>query len=331
MKKEIRFEVDAGWKLLMNALEIDGNAVLKRAELPADLLSRKDNSLSTDAYFRLWRALDFVSGDPKLPLRIIQALTTEAFNPPIFAAYCSPNLNTALKRLRDFKPLIGPMKLELEQTDAHTRMELSFLEKNLEPPTALTGTELGFFVEIARMATRERIVPLQVVTPADLPEIDAYTEYFGIEPVRGKHIAITFSAEDAAKPFLSENKQMWEFFEPGLRKRLSEICANDGMVPRVKAALLEMLPSGQSSVDEVASRLLVSRRTLQRRLNEEETNFKNVLANVREELARHYITQSELPYVQISFLLGYEDPNSFFRAFSSWTGTTPDRLRGSLT
>ncbi|MBP0012560.1 MAG: helix-turn-helix transcriptional regulator [Roseofilum sp. SBFL] len=67
--------------------------------------------------------------------------------------------------------------------------------------------------------------------------------------------------------------------------------------------------------------------TVQRRLGNEGTSFKLILTKVREELARYYITKSELPYTQISLLLGYEDPNSFFRAFHSWTGTTPDRIR----
>ena len=157
--------------------------------------------------------------------------------------------------------------------------------------------------------------------------MDDYADYFGVIPVKGDAILISFSAGDAAKPFLTENAQMWAYFEPGLRKRLSEVSTEEGMTERVRGALLEMLPSGQTSVDDLARRLFVGRRTLQRRLGEEGTSFKTVLTGVREELARHYITKSELPYPQISFLLGYEDPNSFFRAFRSWTGATPDSIR----
>ncbi|XQF90800.1 helix-turn-helix domain-containing protein [Pseudoalteromonas espejiana] len=180
------------------------------------------------------------------------------------------------------------------------------------------------------MASREYILPIQVITPCEIPDIDLYSEYFGVTPVLGKDLTVVFSAEDAQKPFLSENPQMWEFFEPGLRKRLSEISIEEGMTERVSGALLEMLPSGESNMGELANRLLVSRRTLQRRLGEEGTNYKEVLSGVREKLARHYITNSELPYTQISFLLGYENPNSFFRAFQSWTGTTPDTIRSQI-
>ncbi|MEL6525713.1 MAG: AraC family transcriptional regulator, partial [Chloroflexota bacterium] len=48
---------------------------------------------------------------------------------------------------------------------------------------------------------------------------------------------------------------------------------------------------------------------------------------LREELARSYLTTSDYTSGQIAFLLGYEDPNSFFRAFRSWTGQTPEVVR----
>ncbi|MDJ0842042.1 MAG: AraC family transcriptional regulator ligand-binding domain-containing protein [Acidobacteriota bacterium] len=327
MTKEIRFTVNSRWKMILNDLGINFTEVLKRAELPLDLYTRKDAGLSTEEYFRFWRAMEFIFDDPAFPLRIIRGMSSEAFDPPIFAAYCSPNLNTALKRLSRFKPLIGPMRLDVDINEVSTNLTIRFLEKGLEIPASLTAAELGFFVQLARMATREHIVPLQMITPCDLPSSRDYADFFGVIPVKGDEILISFSAGDAAKPFLTENVQMWEYFEPGLRKRLSEVSVEEGMTERVRGALLEMLPSGQTSVDDLARRLFVGRRTLQRRLGEEGTSFKTVLTGVREELARHYVSKSELPYPQISFLLGYEDPNSFFRAFRSWTGATPDSIR----
>ena len=120
---------------------------------------------------------------------------------------------------------------------------------------------------------------------------------------------------------------MWNFFEPELRKRLSDISSEESFTNRVYSSLLELLPSGQSTIEEVADRLAVSKRTLQRRLNDEETNFQFILNKVREKLARHYLSKSELSGGQISFLLGFEDPNSFFRAFHSWTDQTPKQIR----
>lgn len=331
MKKEIRFVITDGWQVLLADLGIDVDELAKRAELPSDLFSRKDASLSADEYFLMWRVLEDMFDEPAFALKMVKALNTGVFSPPAFAAYCSPDLNTALKRLQQFKRLVCPMRLDVDIKDATTCLTIGFLEQDLDVPQSLFGIETGFFVQLARLATEQHLVPLEVTTPFELPALEQYTDYFGVTPVLGDRISVTFSAEDAALPFLSENNEMWQFFEPGLRKCLSELDKEEGMSERVRSALLEMLPSGQATVGALSKRLAVSSRTLQRRLGEEGTSFKHILANVREELARHYITKSELPYTQISFLLGYEDPNSFFRAFNTWTGMTPATVRAQAT
>jgi AraC-like DNA-binding protein len=44
-------------------------------------------------------------------------------------------------------------------------------------------------------------------------------------------------------------------------------------------------------------------------------------------LAKHYLKNSDVTGAEISFLLGFEDPNSFFRAFHTWAGETPGQVR----
>jgi AraC-like DNA-binding protein len=123
---------------------------------------------------------------------------------------------------------------------------------------------------------------------------------------------------------------MWEFFEPDLRRRLSEIDEKASTTDRVHAALLELLPSGDASMNMVSKKLGTSTRTLQRRLKQEGQSFQTVLNSTREQLATHYLKSSRYSGAEISFLLGFDDPNSFFRAFHSWTGKTPEQTRSAL-
>ena len=95
----------------------------------------------------------------------------------------------------------------------------------------------------------------------------------------------------------------------------------------MQAALVELLPTGASSMSDVARSLAVSTRTLQRRLHEEGTNYQATLNETRESLARHYLRSGGMSVGQISFLLGYDTPSSFYRAFHSWT--TPETARAS--
>ena len=100
---------------------------------------------------------------------------------------------------------------------------------------------------------------------------------------------------------------------------------------RVHSCLLELLPTGESSIENIAKKLGVSKRTLQRRLKGESTSFKDVLNQTRKKLARYYLKNSNISGGEISFLLGFDDPNSFFRAFQTWTGTTPESFRKEKT
>lgn len=76
--------------------------------------------------------------------------------------------------------------------------------------------------------------------------------------------------------------------------------------------------------------VFVSKRTLHRRLQAEGTSYQALLNATRESLVRHYLTRPNVSAGEISFLLGYEETSSFYRAFQSWTGQTPERIRAEL-
>jgi AraC-like DNA-binding protein len=116
-------------------------------------------------------------------------------------------------------------------------------------------------------------------------------------------------------------------FEPELRQRLADLGSSVTTAKRVRAALLEGLPSGLVTMEDVAKKLGSSKRTLQRHMEAEGTSFQLVLQETREALARHYLEHAELPVAEISFLLSFDEPNSFYRAFRKWTGDTPERVR----
>jgi AraC-like DNA-binding protein len=321
--------VNPGWVALLSDLKLDRINVLRRAGLPEDLMVRGSVALPPFEYFKLWQAIADEANDPALAVRIGQVISVEVFDPSIFAAICSQNLVIAAQRIAQHKPLIGPLRLEVSHDDSGLTLEYHWPD-GAEPPPLLVLTELVFWVALARIATRHNVCPLRVVSPV-LPEQPApFTEYFGVSLKDGQRQQIHFSAPDAARPFLTFNPQMWSFFEPELRRRLADLEANASTAERVRSALLELLPSGQTSIDAVARKLAISPRTLQRRLSDDGISFQDALTQTREALARHYLRRSSLSAAEIAFLLGYEDPNSFYRAFRDWTGHTPEQVRAAL-
>ena len=285
--------------------------------------------MSTDEYFRFWSALEAEAGDRELALDVGQAISVETFSPPIMAALCSPALAVAAHRIATYKPLVGPLRLDVAESADGLRIAYQW-PPDQRPPTLLATSELVFWVALARIATRHQVRPVRVTMPT-LPRDPAGLEgYFGARLRTGDTHTITFSTDDAARPFLTENEQMWRVYAPELRRRLSDLQAEATVADRVRAALHETLPAGDSSMTAVTTRLAVSSRTLQRQLREEGTTYQAVLASTREDLAKHYLRRGNLRTGEIAYLLGYDDTNSFYRAFRSWTGTTPDTLRAAV-
>ncbi len=324
------YTVGPGWRVFLTDLGLNPANVLKRAGLPGDLFGRQRAALYTDEYFRMWDAIADELGEPPLPQRVAQALAVEAFDPPLFAAMCSPDLNTALDRIAHYKRLMAPMALHLKQTDAATRLEVAWLDQTRTPPSLLIAMELVFFTQLARIGTRSNVIPREVEAPIALePERD-YRAFFGVRAKRGASVAVVFARSDAVRPFLTANETMWTFFEPELQRTLAELDSAATLADRVRSALLELIPAGLASIESVAKRLGTSARTLQRKLKREGSNFQSTLNDVRKELAMHYLKSSQMSGAEISFLLGFDDPNSFFRAFRNWTGGTPAQTRLAL-
>lgn len=130
--------------------------------------------------------------------------------------------------------------------------------------------------------------------------------------------------------YCSRNESMWEFFEPELKRRLSMMETDDSCAARVRSALMELLPSGECTIDDVAKKLGYSKRSLQRKLQEEDTNFQKQLSHTRELLARTYLANTDMTTEDIAFLLGYQESGSFLRAFTVWTGQTVIEYRNTV-
>lgn len=330
MVQAVKFSVDPFWKMYIQLLGLNSSAILKYAQLPVDLFSRKDASLTAEEYFKLWNSLMAVSGDPLLPIKMIEISSPDIFHPVFFAALCSPNLNIALKRIQTYKRFCGPLSLRVIEKKESTVVEFDCLYKTDPLPDSLVAFEILYLLNIGRIGLRKKLEPLSITTTSDMLTKKEYVKFISMAPSKGSKNKLVFSARDANSPFITENHSMWSFFEPGLRKRLNDLDENISLAHRIEDLLFELLPSDLSSIEEVASRLGLSKRTLQRRLNSENTSFQDVLNGTREKLAHHYLKNSLISCEEISFLLGYEDPNSFIRAYKSWSGNPPGNARIAL-
>ncbi len=316
-----KFILDKRYEDVLHRANISIREALQLAKLPQDLFRKKVAMITVYEYIRLIEAIEALALSEELPILIGTQDQIETFSPPIFAAYCSENTLMCMKRLSTYKKLIGPFLLLVTETEDEILIELKFEDLSYELPSFLIGLEFSFLVHLMRRATKKQIVPKKVTTVNELKSLK-YEEFFGVKPTTDVRNLLIISKQDAMIPFISQNDSMWDYFEPELKRRLSELEIDDTISARVRSALIELLPAGQGSIEDVATRLGYSKRTLQRKLKDENTSFQKQLNHTRELLAKHYLIHLEMSSEEISYLLGYQDLNSFTRAFSMWTEMT---------
>lgn len=318
--------VGAAWRVVLRDLGLDQRAILQRAGLPPTLFHGAGSYISLEDFYALHDAVEVESGDPAVALRAGSVVSVELFDPALFAAICSPDMNTAARRMGEFKRLVGAFSLDVAVDRAETTVRYRCKHRP-DIPRLLGLLEMVFLVAFARRATRHEVVPRRV-TVQQLPlALDPYLTFFGCPVVEDEACTVVFAAADASRPFLTHNARMWDAFEPSLQRRMAEAEEHRSIREQVQAALFELLPSGRTQMSDVAKELGIGQRTLQRRLAAEHTTWLDVLNQTRARLARHYLGTTQMTPAEVSFLLGFEDPNSLFRAFQRWTGTTPASWR----
>ena len=330
MKTRDRYLISDSTRAVARLLNISPERVLKRAGLPEDYLSAEARGVTAREWFALWEAVEAEYGKPDIAVRLGQALARGPFVPPIFAFSCSPNIEMGLKRLALFKPLMGPINLDVQRREDAVVVTYTSVDPEVLVPPVVARFEAAYFIECCRIFTGEHIVPLAVGMTGAPEPWQPLVEMLGIVPEPAEDFQLTFSLHDATLPLITQNEEMWAGFEESLRKKMLNRNVSVGMTERVRNALLEALPSGHNTVDDVCKRLHVSKRTLQRRLKDEGTTYQEVLDQTRSDLSHHYLKKPEVSVVEISYLLGFQDPGSFYRAFHGWTGQTPADVRARL-
>jgi AraC-like DNA-binding protein len=104
----------------------------------------------------------------------------------------------------------------------------------------------------------------------------------------------------------------------------------DNIVVRVREVLTQRLARGEPSQEEVAELLNVSARTLQRKLGESGTTYKEILDETRHALALAYLSAPRHSVSEVTYLLGFSAGSCFTRAFRRWTGQSPSDWRAGI-
>lgn len=312
----------------LEQLGVPASAVLRRAGLSQALAHQPRVLLDTEELFALWRAIGEVSTNPMIGLLLGAEHKTERFSPVGLAALSTENFGAAVDRMARYKQLTCPEKILQEFDGDEWSIRFRWLLAGAPEPHALIECCFAWVLSIARHGTGTRLSPLRVEFLEPRSHAKAIERHLGCPVVCGaSRNAIVFRPADAARPFVTRNAELLAMLAPQFEEELKQQGSGEKFIERVRVAIQEKLTGRRPTIEDVADALHVSSRTLQRRLQEDGSTFQGVLEDARHQLARHYLNNSVLELSETAYLLGYEDGNSFVRAFRTWEGVPPARWR----
>lgn len=323
-----RFRVSSLLARRLSERQVSVPAVLRRAGLPSHFFQQEAGYATTTELFALWAAVAEVSGDPGIGLSLGTEPRFERFDATQIAAVCSKTFRDALQRIGRFKVLTCPEEIRVRARREEASVEFAFLEDEGSEPDVLVDVCLSWVLAIAKRGTDGRIQPLRVELIRPSRHRALLEAHFGC-PVRFgvKRNAIVFRDADLDLPFTTFNEELLRILGARLDSEMAERRSASSTTDQVMQVLKRSLAGQRPSRDDAARELHLSVRTLQRRLSEAGTSFQQLVQDARRELARKYVAEKRLAFGEVAFLLGYEDINSFFRAFQAWEGTSPGRWR----
>jgi AraC-like DNA-binding protein len=311
----------------LRALGLSAADLVRQARLPLAVLTDKA-VVTTRQYFALWQALDDLAGGDAIGIKLATAFSDGQLPPSLLAAYHARDYRDALQRMARYKLLCAPERLRLSEEGDTCHVSLEWLYTGQTEPVALVDASMATLLELGRRGTGAALSASLVDLARPKMDASAYEAYFGCR-VRfdAQCNCLHLHRSDLGRAFVAYNAELLVLLIPALDQALAERQRSRSLSDTVRWLLEHQLSSGRPDIPAVAREIGVSERTLQRRLRGEGTSFQLLLTGVRRARARELLANTALDFGEAAFLLGYEDQNSFFRAFRLWEGKTPSCWR----
>lgn len=301
--------------------------VVRKARLPITIIN--EPVVSITQYFSIWQAYsDIIDDTAKGIIKLATSFEPNHYPPTVLVAYHARDYRDALKRMARYKQLCPPESLRITEEGEECTIELEWSYTEQPGPPMLVGITLAFLLELGRRGTGQPIAAKFVEFSHAMGDVQSLEDYFGCSiQIGAKCNRLTIHREDLDLHFASYNLELLEMLTPLLDQSLNVHQHSSSITEMVKWIIKRSLAGGRPDIQTVASELGMSDRTLQRRLTNECTSFKFLLTQVRQDQAREYLADPSLDIKDVAFLIGYEDQNSFYRAFHLWEGDTPSNWR----
>lgn len=278
----------------------------------------------------LWKEIIHYSGDEIFGLHFGESMQLTALGIVGQIITVSNSVGEALSKAASMVSLITEgFEINAEVLDDEVRIELLCNEEIVSQyPYYHKSTRdfLGALIihELDGLIAG-KIAPSKISVPFSNDSLKEYCRVLRCKQYsHSESISITIDKKLLGIPVISANYQMQQYLESMLKEHLLlKVSKTESLKDRVSTYIMNNSYLGILSVDDVAANFNLSSRSLQRKLREEGISFKEIVDNVRKELALQYLKDENIQIKDVAYSLGYNESSAFVRAFKRWTGKTP--------
>jgi AraC-like DNA-binding protein len=310
----------------LDAAGCDGAALLAEAGFDLKDLDGPDTRCPLVNTGELWRIAVAATGDPAFGIKVANHYKHTSFHALGYGISASSTLKEAFERVRRYCHVVSDAVdyQFIRQGSQYHFVIIPAVVVAAEAIDALVST----YLRMSRSLIGSQYSPLLIELQRPRPAIIDDYERLWRAPLR-------FGAEQNRLIFDSDSiERLLDTGNPELARQSDAISSRYlarieryNIVARVREVLSQRLEGSEPSQEDVADILNVSARTLQRKLGDSGTTFKEILDESRHEMALAYLSSPQHSVNEITYLLGFSCTSSFTRAFRRWTGLSPSDWR----
>jgi AraC-like DNA-binding protein len=270
------------------------------------------------------------TGDRAIGLHAAERIEPGDFDVLEYAARSSNTIGEGIATANRYLRLVHDVAEFTLETDGITAFWRYRLPADLAlPPSAVEYFAAIFVLLGRRYAGRDELPGASVHFTHPRPDdIREHERIFGRNlRFEQPENALVVPAAVLDLPMVRSDPALKALLERIASEMLQRLPKRDSLISHVRRLLAEELRGGDPGIEHLARKLHTTARTLRRRLLEAGTTHRDILDELRKELAYRYLGERSLATSEVAFLLGYSDASPFHKAFKRWAGISVAEYR----
>ena len=313
----------------MLELELDVPLIFERCGVKAELLQDRNARTPHEAQNLFWQVLEDVSGDPNIGLHIAEKMPVYKGQVLQYLFLSSSTFGDGLNRALNYQRLLSDATLAVfELVGDEASIKVSSTSERVSKLRHLSEAVAFGLLRFFRYVTDNKFTLNRVHFTHDLEgDLSEHERIFGCDVLFSQaDNRLFFSTDYLNIPSLHAEPELLQLHEKLASEHVAKLERQD-VVARINRIIGEILETGQVNLEQVAAKLDIKPRTLRTRLTEANTNFNQLLADYRCNLAKRLLANTDESIDEIVYLTGFSEPSTFYRAFKRWTEITPIEYR----